>query len=321
VLLLRRFIPFDSARVNRESDDSSGRIATLGTHPLSLNPTLVSRPQHGPVMRSVATLRLHSALADFNWVDVLSELGDAIRSNNLSEARPLLITTAGTILDGFGQWQSAILTGQREISCIEYVFDDAEALQFIIACHRPSRVWNSFNRIRLALKLEPFFQEKAIDNMRSGGKHKGLAKLPEAQRLDVRQEIANAAGVGARNVCSVKNILQIGHPQIIKALQDGLLSINRAVQMCKQIKSQQAILLLKYISERENNKVIRQVITRLKGEKRCPSFAEIMNALAQQEAGQPGSVTVKMSRLRRSVVIVGHDLLSSSLVQGTLSPK
>jgi hypothetical protein len=267
---------------------------------------------------TVATLQLHSALAEFNWVGVLSELGDATRSNSVSVAQPILITPAGIILAGFGQWQSAILTGQQEISCIEYALGDAEALRFIIACHRPSRVWNSFNRIRLALKLEPFFQEKAINNMRRGGKDKGLAKLPEAQRLDVRQEIADAAGVGARNVCSVKNILEMGHPHIIKALQDGLLSINRALQMCKQIKPIQADRLLEYISERENKKVIRQVITRLKEKQLPPRFVEVMAALERQETEHPGSVTVRVSRLRRSVVIVGHDFLDSSHVQGTL---
>ena len=29
--------------------------------------------------------------------------------------------------------------------------------------------------------------------MRAGGKHKGLAKLPEAQHIDVRKEIAHTA--------------------------------------------------------------------------------------------------------------------------------
>ena len=42
--------------------------------------------------------------------------------------------------------------------------------------------------------------------MRAGGKYKGLANLPEAQHIDVRQEIARAAGVGARNVSNVKTI-------------------------------------------------------------------------------------------------------------------
>src|SRR5262249_18857572 len=94
--------------------------------------------------------------------------------------------------------------------------------------HRSRRGWNNFVRIRLALRLEPYLRQKALDNMRAGGRHKGLANLPDLERIDVRQEIAAVAGVGARNVSSVKTILQVAHPRIIEALTQDTLTINRA---------------------------------------------------------------------------------------------
>ena len=65
-----------------------------------------------------------------------------------------------------------------------------------------------------------------------------MANLPEAQHVDVRREIARFAGVGAsgRNVSNVKKILQTAHPRLICALQDGTLTINRALQFCKLAK-------------------------------------------------------------------------------------
>jgi hypothetical protein len=80
------------------------------------------------------------------------------------------------------------------------------------------REWNAFIRIRLALTLEPYFQKRGLDNMRAGGKYKGSANLPEAQHIDVRQELASAAGVGTRNVSNVKTILRNAHPRLITAL-------------------------------------------------------------------------------------------------------
>src|SRR5712692_5562793 len=103
--------------------------------------------------------------------------------------------------------------------------------------------------------------------MRAGGKCKGSANLPEAQHIDVRQEIARAAGVGTRNVSNVRTILQTAHPRLIEALQDGRLTINRAIQWCKQPKAQQVERFTQYTLERATSKVIRQSITRLKKDK------------------------------------------------------
>ena len=71
------------------------------------------------------------------------------------------------------------------------------------------------NKLGTGLKLEPFFQQKALDNMRAGGKYKGLGNLPEAGHIDVRQEIAGAAGVGARNVSNEHrlNLRVVGHSE------------------------------------------------------------------------------------------------------------
>ena len=92
---------------------------------------------------------------------------------------PILITANGTILAGFGQWQSAVFNGSHKINCIEYLLDEDEALRFILSHHRPLRGWNAFTRIPLSLKLKPYFQQMAFDNMRTGGKYKGLANLPK----------------------------------------------------------------------------------------------------------------------------------------------
>jgi len=64
--------------------------------------------------------------------------------------------------------------------------------------------------------------------MSAGGKYKGSTNLSEADRIDARQRIAQRAGTGTGNVSKVKAILRSAHPNIITALQNGLLSIHRA---------------------------------------------------------------------------------------------
>jgi hypothetical protein len=65
--------------------------------------------------------------------------------------------------------------------------------------------------------------------MSAGGKCKGSANLPEAQRIDVREEIAGIAAVCPRNVSNVRTILAVAHPRLKEALQNGTLKINRAI--------------------------------------------------------------------------------------------
>ena len=275
----------------------------------------MSRPEGRPVVRSSEQLRLHRALEELGWIGLLDELNDAARPTNPSVTEPILITTNGTILAGFGRWRAAVLNGGHEINCIEYPLTEDEALQFIISRHRPERGWNAFVRIRLALTQEPYFQRRALDNMRAGAKYKGLANLPEAQHIDVRQEIASVAWVGARNVSNVKTILKNGHPRLITALLNGALTINGAMPFCKLPKADQLEHFIRHSEDREITKVIRRSVSRVKEEKAAADVATVLDALQQQEARRPESVLLQVGRFQHTVILIGQDLLTGPYSQ------
>jgi hypothetical protein len=67
-----------------------------------------------------------------------------------SVPEPILITTNGTILAGFGRWQLALFEGTNEVSCIECTLNEDESLRFILTHHQIRRGWSDFVRIRLA---------------------------------------------------------------------------------------------------------------------------------------------------------------------------
>src|ERR1700723_1406634 len=156
----------------------------------------MSRWEGRPVVRPPEQLWLHPAMKELGWTGIIDELNDATKLNDHSVPEPILITTRGTILAGFGRWRLAVFDGGQEINCIEYPLGDDDALQFIISHHQPQRGWNPFIRIRLALTLEPYLRQKALENMRAGGKCKGSTNLSTADCIDVRQEIAEFAGTG-----------------------------------------------------------------------------------------------------------------------------
>jgi hypothetical protein len=269
------------------------------------------------VLRSPDQLRLHRALEEIGWTGV-DELNTAVQHASQSVAEPILITTNGTILSGFGRWQLALFEGTVEISCIECALNEDESLRFILTHHQIRRGWNDFVRIRLALRLKSSLRQRALENMRSGGKYKGLANLPDVQRIDVRREIANIAAACPRNVGTVETILETAHPRLIEALQDGALKINRAMQFCKLPRAAQLALFIRYSEERAINKVIRRSIPQPKEKKASLDVVAVLDALQHREAHRPGSVAVRLGRHKRTVVLVGRDLFAETHSQRKL---
>ena len=275
------------------------------------------RGQGHPVVRAPQNLRLHPALLDLGYTAEADELSDSERVRQHPTA-PIPITSEGVILSGFGRWRSAVLHKECEIPCIQYDLSEEESLQFILAHHKPHRGWNSFVRTRLALDLEPYLQRRALDNMRGGGRHKGLAKLPNPQHIDVRRELADIAGVGARNVSNVKLILKGAHPRLLSALRDGTLTINRAVRLCKLPIANQLETFTQELEERAIDVVIRRAVKQSHKQERCPNAAPILAALLQYEFRFPGSVPIRRDRCGRITISIGNDLVEQINSQGEL---
>jgi hypothetical protein len=70
--------------------------------------------------------------------------------------------------------------------------------------------------------------------------------------------------------------------------------------------------------DREINKVIRRCIARPNEETTSTDVASVLGALQQYESRHPRSVVVQMSRLQRTVILVGRDLLGAPLSQKEL---
>jgi hypothetical protein len=286
---------------------------------ISLNPAVAMSQQSGrPVIRCPEQLRVHPALVEIGWTGGIDNLNEAVRLKNQSVPEPILITTSGVILSGFGTWRLSVFESREHIECIEYEVNENESLQFILSRHQSRCGWNNFVRIRLALTLEPYLRQKALENMRAGGRHKGLANLPNLERIDVRQEIAAVAGVGARNVSSAKTILKVAHPRIIEALTEDTLTINRALQFCRSPRTGQLEEFIRYSMERATAKVIRQSLLHSKKQKGGTDVMKLLDIVRQQETIQPGSITVRFSEHNRSVLLIGRDFLEQSIFQEEL---
>jgi hypothetical protein len=262
------------------------------------------------VTRRLDEVRPHPSYVRHQLAVPASELSGLAERGDLALLDPLSITRDGTILDGYGRWKLAGLQARATLPGIEFDLTESEALQWLIQKHRRANGLNDFSRILLALELEPWFREKAVLNQRAGGQHKGSSKLTEAHRLDVRREVASAAGVSVGNVSKVKQLTLLAHSEVLEALRSGEISIHRAWQWCKQSPERQREELRTYLSERGIKKTIRFLVSQHRSKKLpvVPDVANLSRQLLAFDTRRLGSVNVAVIKAPGRTIFLTEEL-------------
>ena len=271
--------------------------------------------------RRVEQLHPHPAYVRYGLAVPASRLSALADLGDLAFREPLVITRKGTILDGRARWELARLQGRVTLPCLQYQLAEAESLHWLLQRHRRSNGLNDFTRILLALELEPWFREKALAHQRSGGQYKGASKLTEAERLDVRSEIAQAAGVSVGNVNKVRQLMVSAHPDVVGALRSGEVRIHRAWLWHKESPQGQRAALWKYRSERGIRRTVRTLISRHqpKSPTTPPGVAELVRHLPELDSGRLGSISVVVIRGPGKTIYLTEELSQSIEAQKELA--
>lgn len=246
------------------------------------------------VTRRVAELQPHPSYLRHHLTVPASKMSVLAEQGELAFREPLTITKSRTIIDGYTRWELARHQGRSTLLCFEYDVLDAEALQWLLRAHQRSSGFNAFNRISLALDLEPSFQERARSNQRAGGQYKGLSNLTEAETLDVRSEIAAAAGASVGNVSKVKQLIVSAHSELLEALRSGEISIHRAWLWSQTAPDEQKEVLWQHRTEKGIKRTIRNLVSRhrSKSAPAQPNFDHVAACLAAMPPNQMNSVKV-----------------------------
>jgi hypothetical protein len=239
-----------------------------------------------------------------------AQLSALVEQGDLAFRDPLAITRDGTMLDGYARWELARLRGRPTLNCIQYEMTEAEALHWLLQRHRRSNGLNAFSRILLASELEAGFKEKARSNQRAGGQNKGSSNLAEAERLDVRSEIAQAAGVSVGNLSKVKQLMTSAHSELVEALRNGEIRIHRAWEWSKQSPENQIEALRFYRTKKGFHKTIKTLISRHRP--RLPTvsdLASLVRLLSSLTSGELDSVNVFVVKTSGKAVYVTEELV------------
>lgn len=195
----------------------------MSTLPLSIT----NVPEQLQVCK-VDDLKPHPGLLRLGLLTAVHKVSALADRGELAFADPLTVTHEDFILDGYARWTLAKTRGRREVRCLVRQLSEQEALIELLRAQHRSTHLNDFNRILLALELEEHFRAVARRNQQAGGRDKLVSDLTEAQRVDVRAEIARVAGVSTGNVNHARFLLEAAAPEVLAALKDDKIRIGRA---------------------------------------------------------------------------------------------
>ena len=190
----------------------------------------------------------------------VSQLSALSALGSLAFREPIVVTNNGMIVDGYARWELARRRGHQTILCLQRDLTEEDALRWLIQSHRPSRSLNAYCRTLLALDLEASLRKQAEANQRAGGQNKNASNLTEAERWDVRSEIASIAGVSTGNVTKVNQLRKTCHPKVERAVRTGKISIHRSWQWSRLSPEQQLRELEEYQTSKGTNQTSRRLI-------------------------------------------------------------
>ena len=260
------------------------------------------------VHRTPEQLRPHPV-----YLDVCGPIATEETPHDLTDytpvVAPLPTTRDGLILDGHRRWAAARRQHRRTLACIEYDLTSERAFLFMLDQYRRAERLNAFGRIVMALALEPHWRARARERQRQGGTGKLSSNLTEAGTIDVRAEIARAAGVGAGNVSKVKQLLDTAAPAVREALRRDEISIHRAWQWRRLRPSQQNKELDQYRSRKDINHTIRHLLRKHRNEQdNAFTIEQLATWVAEPVRGPVAKATLLVVDLPGPAFIVTRDL-------------
>ena len=291
----------NKSKGERRMESTHGNGSLLGAE----NPTQ-SQLLGQPITCRLGELRPHPSYVRLGLTVPAFRLSALAEEGELTFREPLVITREHIIIDGYARWELARRKGRATLPCLEYDLSEEDALRWLLLRHCRSNGLNDFCRILLALELESCFREKGLSNQQAGGQSKGSSKLTEADRIDVRKKIAEAAGVSVGNMTKVKQLVTIAHPELLEALRAGEVSIHRAWKWSVKSQERQTEALRTYRAEKGVNRAIRDLISRHDPRSLpiAPDLEILISRLSQLKAGECGPIDLSVIRLPGKTIFV-----------------
>lgn len=267
--------------------------------------------------RQIGSLRLHPSWSDLGLAH--QAVPACLKTHTVGE--PIQVSTSGIVLKGIDQFEAFRSQADEMITCIVFPWDDDEALQRIIEQTAPQDALSEYSRILLARDLlDSWLKELAKENMRLGGKHKGLSNLTNLTEVHRRKEIARVARVAEGYVSYATRLSAAATNEVKQALLTNELPIYLAVGFLTSERSQHECLV-DFRAERTRTKDVRQATRKPKRRKDLVENLlpeQVCRAIEKWATNTHKQIHIGTIRTKGNVMLISNDLLDQLYCSGDL---
>jgi len=167
------------------------------------------------------------------------ELESSIKEEGCREA---IVVWNETIVDGHNRYTICSKHGVKFRTHKKKFRDEGDALAWIITNQLARRNLSDYDRVRLVLRKEEIFKEKAKEHQKiRKGKQPGATTSQISDKLDTKKEVAKLADVSHDTVSRVKFIEKKAGKETKKKLSAQKLTINKVYRDLKKEEKREKI--------------------------------------------------------------------------------
>ncbi len=176
--------------------------------------------------------------------DELQKLADDIKANGLQfpivlEYDPVL--DHAVVLDGRNRLRACELAGvaptfTRVGAPLLGAAPITSPVAYVAAVNLRRRHLDASQRAMIGAALVPMFEAEAKERQRIGGREKGRANLPEADKGRAREKAAEVVNVSPRLVADALAVTREASPEIIEAVKRGEVAVSAAAKQTRDAK-------------------------------------------------------------------------------------
>ena len=166
-------------------------------------------------------------------------LVEDIKANGLLE--DILLHPDGSIIDGRNRYAACLKAGVEPRYRKWDGKSSLTALVLSLNLHR--RHLSASQRAMVAAKAKELFAEQAQERLHLSNASK--ANLPESEKGQARDKAAELLNVSPRSVQAASKVLENGAPELVKAVEDGVVAVSNAAHIAELPQSKQGALLNK----------------------------------------------------------------------------
>jgi hypothetical protein len=268
-------------------------------------------------LRQISSLRIHPACASRGLHSL--PIPETLKALDRSEL--ISVSSSGIVMKGLDLFTELSAKPDGKVKVLVHPIDDLQALEWIIRQSAPKSGYSGYARFLLTKDLfDESMRQLGRENMRLGGKYKGLSNLENLTEIRRNEEFARKAVIGVTYVGYASKLEMEASDEVKRALLTGELPIYRAYAFLKDSRPQKKCLD-EFRVEQTQSRYIRQAVRGLCRQEKGPwgmNADRLCEAILRMSPEQRERIRVATTRAEGELMTISIGLMDALYQTGDL---